>query len=370
MTGAGALAESGHVEKTPDTHMSGEHILSNAFVPHIDLHSPADTFSLSFSPDNVMLAVAGGDGAARVFHSGSGKLLYTLGGDFSVDPSVKNVKLPATAVKFRPNTSFSKTKNVLLVANCDGKIEHWHVTSQKKLSTIVETGNQVFSLDYHPQGSSFVSTGSDAMLRLYDEATKTLISTMSGGWGTPTPGHSNRVFCCKFVEEDPNMVLSTGWDDTIQFWDIRMGYSVRSLLGPHVCGDAMDVCDGKVLTASWKPENQLEMWDLGSGQRISNYTMKRDSKGNLPLCYGGQFSKGADRGRLFASAASGTNEGNLWVTDTLECVATTVVDPHAHTTSSLFTCEFASDSSMVAFGGSATDGGQNSEINLFSVSGR
>ena len=54
------------------------------------------------------------------------------------------------------------------------------MTSQKKLSTIVETGNQVgtiaqrmecgitvvqvFSLDYHPQGSSFVSTGSDAMV--------------------------------------------------------------------------------------------------------------------------------------------------------------------------------------------------------------
>jgi len=336
---------------------TGEEIAQNRISPRISLDGCVDSFSLSFSPDNVMLAASGGDGAVRVFHTGSGKLLYTLGGDFTKDPSILRPALPATAVKFRPNTSFSKTKNVLLVANCEGTIEHWHATSQKKLNTITEEGNQVFAIDYHPQGTSFVSTGSDAQVRIYDEATKTLISTFSGGWAAPNPGHSNRVFCVKYVPEDPNMILTTGWDNTIQFWDVRMNYSVRSILGPHVCGDALDVVNGKVLTASWKPDNQIEMWDLGSGERISNYTMKRNSLDEGAMLYGGSFNKGPERGRVFATASSGTNEGNLWLTDTMECIGTT-----GPMSSSLFACEFTSDSSMVAFGGAS------SVINVFSTS--
>eukprot|EP00656_Telonema_subtile_P013283 TRINITY_DN1673_c0_g1_i3.p1 TRINITY_DN1673_c0_g1~~TRINITY_DN1673_c0_g1_i3.p1 ORF type:complete len:370 (-),score=86.71 TRINITY_DN1673_c0_g1_i3:136-1245(-) len=328
---------------------TGERFAENELCPRMVLDGSADAFSLSFSPDNVMIAAACGDGAVRVFHSGSGKLLYTLGGDFNTDPGVKGAKLPATCVKFRPNTSFSKTKNVLLVGNCEGQIEHWHVTSQKKLNTITETSNQVFSLDYHPEGTNFVSVGSDAQVRIYDEATKTQVSTMASGWGAPAPGHSNRVFCVKYVPEDPNMIISTGWDNTIQFWDVRLNYSVRSILGPHVCGDAMDVVNGQVLTCSWQPENQIEKWDLGTGKKMCGYTMARDSQGNVPMLYGGQFSKGPNRGQMFASAASGTNEGNLWNTETLECLGST-----GQTNNSLFACEFASDSSMVAFGGSET----------------
>jgi len=35
------------------------------------------------------------------------------------------------------------------------------------------------------------------------------------------PGHSNRIFCVKFHPNDPNVLLSGGWDTTIQIWDTR-----------------------------------------------------------------------------------------------------------------------------------------------------
>jgi WD40 repeat protein len=34
-------------------------------------------------------------------------------------------------------------------------------------------------------------------------------------------GHNNRVFCCKFSKEDPNIILSGGWDEKVLIWDIR-----------------------------------------------------------------------------------------------------------------------------------------------------
>ena len=32
----------------------------------------------------------------------------------------------------------------------------------------------------------------------------------------PDIGHSNRVFCVKYKGNDPNVILSAGWDNTIQ----------------------------------------------------------------------------------------------------------------------------------------------------------
>lgn len=50
----------------------------------------------------------------------------------------------------------------------------------------------------------------------------------------------------------PTKVLLTGgWDNTVQFWDMRVGHSVRSIFGPHLSGDSLDVCGDEILTGSW-----------------------------------------------------------------------------------------------------------------------
>merc|ERR1711988_282983 len=264
----------------------GETVKFDAMSPKMTLDCEVDTFCLSVTPDNVMIAAGGGDGCLRIFHTGSGKRLYRLGGDFTKG----KVQLPATCVKFRPPTKFSKTKSVLISGNCLGEIQHWHVTSQKCLSTILEPDNQVFAVDYHPEGTSFASTGKDQKVRVYDESTRTLVSTLDGGWGKPTCGHSNRVFCVKYKPNDPNLILSTGWDNTIQIWDTRLNYAVRSIFGPHVCGDGMDLCGNTILTASWRPQDQIQMWDFGSGQCMSSYTMKKSTSGYDSLLYSAQFN--------------------------------------------------------------------------------
>jgi len=310
------------------------------------LDGEADTFCLSYTPDGVMLAAGGGDGCIRVFHTGSGKKLYCLGGDFSKS----KIQLPATCVKFRPPAKFSKTKNVLISGNCDGEIQHWHVTSQKCLSTIVEPENQVFSLDYHPEGTQFASTGKDAKVRLYDESTKTLLSTLDGGWGKPTPGHSNRVFCVKYKENDPNILLSSGWDNTIQIWDVRLNYAVRSIFGPHVCGDSMDICGDTILTGSWRPENQIQMWDFGTGKCVFEYSLKRSTSGYDSLLYGAQFNKGPNAGSMYVTAGAGSNEAHLWLRETGECIGN--IPPQEK---SFFTAQWTADSSMLGLAGSGHD---------------
>ena len=57
------------------------------------------------------------------------------------------------------------------------------------------------------------------------------------------------------------MLLSGGWDNTVQVWDTRIGASVRSLFGAHLCGDALQVSpDGRLaLTGSWRPDDALQV---------------------------------------------------------------------------------------------------------------
>jgi hypothetical protein len=71
------------------------------------------------------------------------------------------------------------------------------------------------------------------------------------------------VFAVKFHPDDENLILSAGWDNTVQIYDLRAGLAVRTIFGPHVCGDALDIATaaggGYLLTGSWRPEEQLQV---------------------------------------------------------------------------------------------------------------
>ena len=45
-------------------------------------------------------------------------------------------------------------------------------------------------------------------------------------------------------------MLSAGWDNTIQIYDLRIGLTVGSIYGPHVSGDSLDVFEDIILTGS------------------------------------------------------------------------------------------------------------------------
>lgn len=111
-------------------------------------------------------------------------------------------------------------------------------------------------MDYNSEGSKFVTAGKDTAIRVYDEATKSLLLTMKGiksssliyskcyknyiefwrslggsGYSIKSaPGHSNRIFSCKVLADEENLILSGGWDNTVQLWDIRIGYAVLILM--------------------------------------------------------------------------------------------------------------------------------------------
>jgi COMPASS component SWD3 len=115
-----------------------------------------------------------GNGTIRVFNAETGALAYTL------NEGIVEA-LPITSIRFRPVNDKSKTKNVLLAVSADGDVQHWHVTSGRLLHSHREENNQLFCADFKSNAEQFAAAGKDHVIRIYDEATKTLIQEMDGG---------------------------------------------------------------------------------------------------------------------------------------------------------------------------------------------
>ena len=157
----GAGSTSASATKATTTAAPGLAALGSAWETTCELiyeDDDAEVFCVRFSPDDRLLASGCGDGVVRVFHVDDGRLAYTLEREGDV------TRLPITCLRWRPSSAGS-TQNVLLAANADGTVCHWHVTSRKIMHTITEADNQVYALDYAPDGASFATAGKDYAVR-------------------------------------------------------------------------------------------------------------------------------------------------------------------------------------------------------------
>jgi hypothetical protein len=201
------------------------------------------------------------------------------------------------------------------------------VSTQRVLSKVV-TPDQVYCLDMRVDGEAYAAAGKDKVVRIYDESTGAVQTTFRSG-GYDVLGHSNRVFAVKFHPGDPNTLVSGGWDNTVILWDVRSGGPATSLFGPHICGDALDIYDHLLLAGSWRPDHQLQIFDLrmlkdnepavevpwtgvavgsGSSAALAN---RLAARGAPALIYAAAFSPS---GTYIAAGGSGSNEAKLFDT--------------------------------------------------------
>lgn len=257
------------------------------------------------------------------------------------------LKMPVTCVTFRPTTDISSTRNIALVAGAGGVVQHWHITSGRMVNSITEEKNQVYSLAYREDAKYFATVGKDSCLRIYDEHTNALESTLKGGNNLVTAGHANRIFAVKWTPFDPNCLISGGWDNTIQIWDKRQEHAVRRIYGPHICGDAIDIDrNGRVLTGSWRQENQLQLWEFSSGKLIDTIPLQEDTTTKAKCnIYTARFNDRKHPG-LIIYGGSGANEARI-----LETRSNKTLGAITGLKGAIYSSAVTSDLSRIAFAG-------------------
>jgi hypothetical protein len=219
---------------------------------------------------------------------------------------MKASEYPITCLRWKPYIG-TKPKNIISTVTADGKIDFWHSLTGKILYSITEE-DPIMCMDFNNDGTIFAVGGNDKVVKLYDDNTKCLIRKLKS-MDFKYPGHSNRIFAVKFHQENDNILISGGWDNTLQVYDIREKNIVASIYGPHICGDSIDIKGNKILSSSWASSNQIQIFDLRSYKQkycfdVSKLNMANNKSSFLYSC---QFAKFRNDSEMFGIAGSNEN---------------------------------------------------------------
>ena len=170
----------------------------------------------------------------------------------------------ATNMRWKPKSPDGSYSHQLLTVTGTGWIKKYSGENGSILGEVDPVGpaESLDAVTYTPGGDYFVVGGTDKIPRMYDDELMKEIVQLDG-LNTDHSQHGNRIFTLKFNPEDPNMLVSGGWDNNIFIYDVRKKGPVGVMLGPHVCGDSIDFWDEYTLiSGAFKTDNQICQWDL------------------------------------------------------------------------------------------------------------
>lgn len=80
------------------------------------------------------------------------------------------------------------------------------------------------------------------------------------------------------------------------------------LYGPSIHGECMDIAHDLILTASYRPDDSVQLWDFGTGKLVDTVSWHGDDNNrSLSMCLTASFNKHSNKD-FFACGGSGNNE--------------------------------------------------------------
>lgn len=217
-------------------------------------------------------------------------------------------RTPITSIRFRPQGLDPSQKPSVLVTVSDGGITQWNPLNGRRFHLTRLNNQEIFTSDYDLYGTKYVVGCNNGILKVFDANTNSNVQVFR-----PVEEiTAQRVFCTKWFNE--YNILSAGWDNKISVWDARTGIVCRTILGPHVCGDSVDVKENYIVSGSYNVKDQVQVWDFGSGKNI--YTISIENNGLKCLVYSLQFCKNFEG--LFAVGGAEDNKVHFFNAATME----------------------------------------------------
>ena len=296
------------------------------------LTTTSSVFTTSIAPDNSLIAAGLSQGSIQLFSTKTGRLSYYL------YPSRE--EYPVMSVRFLP-----KDPKHFLVASADGQISLYSLQQQpEKIYTINEYPNEVYAMEVNNLGNRFAVGGRDRVIRVYDVKTEEIQRRLFKRMNyEQSNGHINRINALHYNRFNPHMLISAGWDDTLQFWDLRMNESIHTILGPHCFSDSIDVFDHTLVAGSLRIRNQIQLFDLRTFTQVADVKWPTENENDhQSIVYACKFDPS---GQTFLVGGSGDTTIRAFSRTTMEPVQSEIKSK-----STVYTISFSPDRTYFTYG--------------------
>ncbi|KAK8885706.1 hypothetical protein M9Y10_041158 [Tritrichomonas musculus] len=216
---------------------------------------------LSLSPNSQDLSLSQWNGNIVIVSSNTGRISYTI--PFIDKNAVVNCS------KFHPSN------RLLLCSGTSGHVCICKYQTGNYMWSTHDSKDVTYSCAFSLNGDYFVTGGKEATIKVYDTETGKKTHSFSKDDESPL-FHSSRIYCVINDPKDNNIFVSGGWDHRVIIWDVRQPDSVVHIGGPNICGDSVDIRSNQILTGSWRPKDQLELWDMKSLGLIKQSSFSKD----------------------------------------------------------------------------------------------
>jgi len=245
--------------------------------------NPSDILTCSYTGNGNQLVTGCADGTVFIFSTVPGSLFGDMLHNFrkvtsSAAPSPQDA---CTRVRWHPKTNKDDENEIVLASYRRGFLRYWHTgdrySHEKRNVATIESENEApfQSFSVNPLEMDRIAIASENEILIYDEKTQKLIRKLKGDRRADAHGEFHPLLTLnqvKYHPSEPNILVSGGLDHLIHIWDERVPRrSVRQIHGPCVCGESMDIDEKNLLAVgSWRRYDNIEIFDFGSGERISS----------------------------------------------------------------------------------------------------
>jgi WD40 repeat protein len=205
---------------------------------------PGDVWDVSFSPEGLLLASAGTDGAIELVDVSSGQLVRAIYG--------RN-KAHLGRIAFSPD---GRT----LAATQEGVVLLWDVDSGDIVRTLEGHAGRVSGVAFGPDGRTLASAGFDQTIRLWDADTGRLLQRFE------QDAHISSLA----ISPDGQVLASGDWENRIWLWSLTSGELLHAYRGHR-----WDPFDNGVLALAFSPDGRtlvsggedgrVVLWDVPEG---------------------------------------------------------------------------------------------------------
>jgi polyadenylation factor subunit 2 len=166
--------------------------------------------------------------------------------------NVKEIQAHTEAVR---GLAIAPTDSKFVTCADDTTLKIWDFASSTEESTLTGHGWEVKSVDWHPQKGLLVSGSKDHQVKFWDPRTGRCLSTLHG--------HKNPISSTKFEPVQGNLLATCARDHTARIFDLRMMRDVLLLKG-H---------EKDVITMAWHPMHKNLLATGGVDGSIHHYLL-------------------------------------------------------------------------------------------------